>query len=192
MDLMDLITGQLSNPDILNQLANSVNASPEQVEKVAKIGLPTMIEQISRNTSSREGKEALANALDQHKDDDINDLAGFLKGVDKNDGSKILQHVFSTKNEKVQNSLAKQSGMDSSQVSGIMSMLAPMLLGILGNQKKSQGLDPDGVATLTSQLTKSIGGNSGIMGIATKLLDSDGDGDIMDDLGGLLGKFFKK
>ena len=66
MDLMDLITGQLSNPDILNQLANSVNASPEQVEKVAKIGLPTMIEQISRNTSSREGKEALANALDQH------------------------------------------------------------------------------------------------------------------------------
>lgn len=192
MDLMELIAGQLSNPNILKQLGSSVNASPEQVEKVAKIGLPTMIEQINRNTSSTEGKQALANALDQHKDDDINDLAGFLNGVDTADGAKILQHVFLNKNEKVQNSLAKQSGMKSSQVSSIMSMLAPMVLGILGNQKKSQGLDADGVANLTSQLTNSLGGNSGLMGIATKLLDSDGDGDIIDDLGGLLGKFFKK
>lgn len=192
MDLMELIAGQLSNPNILKQLGSSVNASSEQVEKVAKIGLPTMIEQINRNTSSTEGKQALANALDQHKDDDINDLAGFLNGVDTADGAKILQHVFLNKNEKVQNSLAKQSGMKSSQVSSIMSMLAPMVLGILGNQKKSQGLDADGVANLTSQLTNSLGGNSGLMGIATKLLDSDGDGDIIDDLGGLLGKFFKK
>lgn len=192
MDLMDLIAGQLSNPDILNQLGNSINAKPEQIEKAAKIGLPAMIEQISRNAGTKEGRDALANALEQHKDDDISDISGFLKGVDTQDGMKILQHVFSEKNEKVQNSLAKQSGMDSNQISGLMSMLAPMVLGMLGNQKKSQDLDADGIANLTSQLTKSMGGNNPLMGMASKLLDTDGDGDIMDDLGGLLGKFFKK
>lgn len=192
MDIMDLIAGQLSNPDILNQLGKSINAKPEQIEKAAKIGLPAMVEQINRNASTKEGREALANALDQHKDDDISDITGFLKGVDTQDGMKILQHVFANKNDKLQSSLAKQSGMDSNQVSGLMAMLAPMVLGMLGNQKKSQGLDADGVANLTSQLTKSMGGSSGLMGIASKLLDSDGDGDIMDDIGGLLGKFFKK
>ena len=130
--------------------------------------------------------------MDQHKDDNVSDIVGFLKGVDTKDGSKILQHVFSDKNDKVQNSIAKQSGLDSSQASGLMSMLAPMVLGAMGNQKKSQNLDTNGVANLTSQLTKSMGKNTDLMGMASKLLDSDGDGDIMDDVGGLLGKFFKK
>ena len=192
MDLMGLLGDKLSDPDILKQLGNSVNASPDQVEQATRIGLPTILEQISRNSGSKEGRESLANALDQHKDDDISDIAGFLKGVDTKDGSKILQHVFSNKNDKVQNSIATQSGMDSSQVSGLMSMLAPMVLGALGNQKKYQGLDADGVANFTSQLIKSSGKNDGLMGMANKLLDSDGDGDIMDDVGGLLGKFFKK
>lgn len=192
MDIMDLINNQLSNPDILKQLGNSVNANPAEVEKAAKIGLPTILEQISRNASTKEGKESLANALDQHKEDDLTDVLGFLKGVDTKDGSKILEHVFSGKNQKIQNSIAKQSGMDSNQVSGLMSMLAPMVLGMLGNQKKSQSLDADGVANLTSQITKYVGKDINLMGIASKLLDSDGDGDIMDDLGGLFGKFFKK
>lgn len=192
MDLMDLLGDKLSDPDILKQLGNSVNASPKQVEQATKLGLPTILEQISRNAGTKEGRESLTNALDQHKDDDISDISGFLKGVDASDGSKILQHVFSNKNDKVQNSIAKQSGMDSNQVSGLMSMLAPMVLGALGNQKKSQGLDADGVANFASQLTKTSGKNDGIMGMATKLLDSDGDGDIMDDVGGILGKFFKK
>lgn len=192
MDLIDLLGNQLSNPDILKQLGKSINASPKQVESAAKIGLPAMVEQISRNASTKEGRDSLAKALDQHKDDDISDIVGFLKGVDTKDGSKILQHVFSGKNDKVQNSIAKQSGLDSSQASGLMSMLAPMVLGAMGNQKKSQNLDANGVANLTSQLTKSMGKNTDLMGMATKLLDSDGDGDIMDDVGGLLGKFFKK
>lgn len=192
MNLMDLLGNQLSNPDILKQLSKSVNAKPEQVENAAKIGLPALVEQISRNASTKEGRNSLAKALDQHKDDDVSDVLGFLKGVDTKDGSKILQHVFSDKNDKVQNSIAKQSGLDSSQASGLMSMLAPMVLGAMGNQKKSQNLDTNGVANLTSQLTKSMGKNTDFMGMASKLLDSDGDGDIMDDVGGLLGKFFKK
>lgn len=192
MDIMDLISKQLSNPDILKQIGNSVNAKPDQVEKVAKLGLPTMLEQLNRNTNDKEGKLALANALEQHKDDNVDDIAGFLKGVDTKDGAKILEHVFSNKNQRVQSTLSKQSGMNTSQVSRTMAMLAPMVLGILGNQKKSQNLDADGVSNLVSQVTNSMGGNSALMGMATKLLDADGDGDIMDDIGGLLGKFFKK
>lgn len=192
MDIMDLISKQLSNPDILKQIGDSVNAKPDQVEKVAKLGLPTMLEQLNRNTKDKEGKLALTNALDQHKDDNVDDITGFLKGVDTKDGAKILEHVFSNKNQRVQSTLSKQSGMKTSQVSGIMAMLAPMVLGILGNQKKSQNLDADGVSNMISQVTNSMGANSGLMGMATKLLDADGDGDIMDDIGGLLGKFLKK
>lgn len=194
MDLMELIAGQLSNPDILKQLGKQVNSSPQEVEKIVKMGLPTIIEQINRNTNTKDGADALDNALEKHKDDNISDISGFLKGVNTTEGGKILEHVFSNKNQKIQNNIAKQSGMDRSQVSNILSTLAPMVLGMLGNQKKSQNLDADGVANLTTSLTKSLGMGSSndLMGMASKLLDSDGDGDIMDDLGGLFGKFLNK
>ena len=44
MDILDLITNQLNNPDVLNQLGTKVGANPDQVQKLAQLGLPTMLE----------------------------------------------------------------------------------------------------------------------------------------------------
>ncbi len=67
MDILDLITSQLNNPDVLNQLGGKVGASPEQVQKLAQLGLPTMLEALNRNTSNPEGAQSLAGALDKHQ-----------------------------------------------------------------------------------------------------------------------------
>lgn len=192
MDFMSLIKDQLSNPDILAKLGNSVGADADQVSKVTQLGLPALLEGLNRNAQTQDGAEALAAALDQHKDDPVSDLSGFLRNVDQNDGAKILSHVFGGKKEKVQNNLAKQTGLQSGQVSGLLTQLAPMLLGALGNQKKEDNLDANGIAGLLPSLGSLLGGSNsgGLSGIAS-LLDADKDGNIMDDLKGLLGKFLK-
>lgn len=194
MDLMNLLSNQLLNQDVLGKLGNSVNADPSQVQKLAQLGLPALMEALKRNASTEEGANALAGALEQHQDDNVDDVEDFLQKVDDNDGAKMLSHIFADKNDSVQNSLAKKTGLDVSQVTGLMTKFAPLLLGALGNQKKAQNLDASGIAGLTSQISQSLGqsGGGGLMNIAASLLDSDKDGDVMDNLGGLLGGLFKK
>lgn len=191
MDVIKLINDQLTNPDTLRKLGQTVGAQPEQVQKVAQLGLPALLQALGNNAGTSGGAESLAGALDQHKDDDVDDIDGFLNTVNPNDGAKILQHAFAGKNEIVQNNLARQSGLQTGQVSGLMAMLAPLLLGALGNQKKAQNIDASGLSGMLSGVLGQAG-NKGLMGMVTNLLDSDKDGDIMDDVGNLLKGFMKK
>lgn len=194
MDIMELIMSQLNDKDALAELGKKVGANPSQVKQVTQMGLPTLIKALSNNASTPKGAEALAGALDQHKDDDINDIIRYIKNVDTEDGRKILNHVLANKNQNVQTRLAKQAGLETSQVTGLMSQLAPLLLGALGQQKKKENLDATGISSLTSLLSDSMGkkDDSGIMGMVSQLLDSDKDGDILDDVSGIIGSILKK
>lgn len=190
MNLMNLLAGQLNNPDALDKLGKSVGASPEQVNQLAKIGLPTLMKALGQNASTPEGASALTRALEQHEEDEVDDLDRFLGKVDTNDGEKILEHILSGKKLTVQQNLASQTGLQSSQVSGLLTQLAPLLLGALGQQKKRQNLDASGISNLLSGAMS--GGDSDLMGMASKILDADKDGDVMDDIGNLIGGFMKK
>jgi len=68
-------------------------------------------------------------------------------------------------------------------------MLAPLLLGQLGQQKKQGGFDLSSLGSLLGG--SSLKGND-VMNMVTGLLDSDGDGDVIDDVSKLLGGFLKK
>lgn len=191
MELLKMVTEQLMDEGMLNKMGESVGARPEQVKKVTQMGLPALMEAMGRNAKDPEGLSSLLAALDKHQEDDVEDLSGFLNKVDPKDGAKILDHVFGGSNPRVQSNLARQAGMDPSQVSGIMSQLAPILLGALGQEKKRGNM---GVGSILGLLTDGIGqgGNGGITAMVSGLLDVDDDGSIIDDVSELLGGFFKK
>jgi hypothetical protein len=186
MDILELI----SNPDTLNKLGQSIGVEPTQVQKLAQLGMPALLQAMGRNAGTSEGASALVSALDRHQDDNLEDINGFLGNLNSDEGAKMLQHIFAGNSGRVQNNLAKQTGLQADQVSGLMSQLAPLLLGTLAQQKKQQNLDASGITGLLNGLM-SQGGNSGLMGMVSNLLDSDNDGDIMDDVGGLLKGFLK-
>lgn len=191
MNLLDMLTGQLSDTNTLNQLGQPSGADTSQVQQLVQVGLPLLMQAMGKNSSTTEGAQELTAALDQHKDADVNDIPGFLNKVDTNDGAKIVEHVLGEENEQVQKNLAKKTGMDASQVSSILTMLAPLVMGYLGQQKKEQNLDANGVSgMLTNTLSQSS--DSGMMNMATQLLDADKDGSFIDDVGDMLGKLFKK
>ncbi|MGB4589912.1 MAG: DUF937 domain-containing protein [Clostridiaceae bacterium] len=194
MDISSMLDSILKDPSILQTLGNKVNADPEEVKKAATLGVPTIIEALNRNANSSEKKEALAKALDDHKDDDIDDLTNFLNNVDPDDSQKMVGHILGQDKSKVENSISKSSGLGIGQVSGLLSMLAPILIGMLGKKKKEANVGVDGLSDLTGSLGGLLGkgGAGGLMGMATKILDQDGDGDFMDDLGGIFGGLFGK
>ncbi len=191
MDLMEMLSGQIGNENVLKQLSKSIGADSSQIQQTMKFGLPALMQAMGKNASSQEGALSLAKALDNHKDDNIDNIESFLKNVDKEDGAKILNHILGSKNNLVQRNLAKQTGLKADQTSDLMSQLAPMLLGALGKEKAKQKVDSSGLAGMLAGALGQ-GKNNNLMDSVSKLLDADDDGSIIDDLSGMMGGFLKK
>jgi len=73
-----------------------------------------------------------------------------------------------------------------------MEMVAPMVMGALGKTTREEGLDVSGLSELlTGQQQEAEAEQPDIFGSLNKMLDSDGDGSSMDEIGGFLGKLFR-
>ncbi|MDD2591869.1 MAG: DUF937 domain-containing protein [Erysipelotrichaceae bacterium] len=191
MDITKFITQQLSNPKTLSLLGQKINAKPSQVKEAAQLGIPTLLQALTRNTSSQQGARSLAKALDDHQDDNIDDIESFLDHLDPDDAKKMLKHILADKSDRVQTNVAKKTGLQTDQVSNLMTQLAPLLMGALAKQKREEKVDENGLQGLLGGLLNQGGGND-LMGMVSNLLDADDDGNVMDDVGGLLQGFFKK
>ncbi len=191
INLFDLISQKLNDEDTSSELAKSVGTTPDKVQKVTQLGLPTLLQGLTRNASTQEGAESLNRALDQHKDENVDDVKSYLSNADRSGGQKILSHIFPENEERVEKNLATQTGLKKNQVSGILSQIAPLLLAALGNEKTKSNVDSSGIAGFLSNIASSSS-NSGMMGKAADLLDKDRDGSFLDDAGSFFGKFFKK
>lgn len=198
-NILDLIQSQLSG-DVIEQLSNKVGGNTAETQSAIQSAIPTILKALTNNVSTTEGASSLANALEKDHDGSIlNDLMGFITaGNDTNGGNGILQHLFGDKRQNVEQEISQQSGLNSGATSNLMTQLAPIVMGFLGQQKKQGGLDIGGIASLvmnqfTGARTQSSTQN-GQLDMITSLLDRDGDGSIMNeamDIGkGLLGNLF--
>jgi len=149
VDLVNMLAKQLSDPKVVEQLGKSVGADPKKTQQLAQVALPALMGALQKNAASPEGAKSLNKALEAHKDDKVDDILGFLQNVDTKDGAKILQHIFGGNRDAVQSNLAQKAGLQSNQASDLLTQLAPLVLGALGNQKKQGG---------QSDLTNLIGG----------------------------------
>ena len=80
------------------------------------------------------------------------------------------------------------AGLGKAQSAQLLAMLAPIVMGVLGSAKRSKGLDAGGLASMLGQERGRIGAPTGGLGSLMQLIDQDGDGSVIDDVGGMLGK----
>ncbi len=189
---LEALLGLLQGQD-LGQLAEQVGGNEGQVKNGVMAALPAMLTALSKNTGTEKGAQELNNALETKHDGSIlNNLSGYLSNPDLKDGAGILNHLFGSQTSNVANAVSQSSGLDSNGSMKMLQMLAPVLMGMLGQQKKQNNLDAEGIGNLTSMLASNFGseaGASGIMDVVTNLLDANKDGNVMDDIMGMVGKF---
>ena len=190
---LEALLGLLQGQD-LGQLAEQVGGNEGQVKNGVMAALPAMLTALSKNTGTEKGAQELNNALETKHDGSIlNNLSGYLSNPDLKDGAGILNHLFGSQTSNVANAVSQSSGLDSNGSMKMLQMLAPVLMGMLGQQKKQNNLDAEGIGNLTSMLASNFGseaGASGIMEAVTKLLDANKDGNVVDDIMGMVGKIF--
>ena len=190
---LEALLGLLQGQD-LGQLAEQVGGNEGQVKNGVMAALPAMLTALSKNTGTEKGAQELNNALETKHDGSIlNNLSGYLSNPDLKDGAGILNHLFGSQTSNVANAVSQSSGLDSNGSMKMLQMLAPVLMGMLGQQKKQNNLDAEGIGNLTSMIASNFGseaGASGIMDVVTNLLDANKDGNVMDDIMGMVGKLF--
>ena len=190
---LEALLGLLQGQD-LGKLAEQVGGNEGQVKNGVMAALPAMLTALSKNTGTEKGAQELSNALETKHDGSIlNNLSGYLSNPDLKDGAGILNHLFGSQTSNVANAVSQSSGLDSNGSMKILQMLAPVLMGMLGQQKKQNNLDAEGIGNLTSMLASNFGseaGASGIVDVVTNLLDANKDGNVMDDIMGMVGKLF--
>jgi len=96
----------------------------------------------------------------------------------------------------VARSLGGATGLDASQSTQLLAMLAPLVMGAIGQQQRQQCLDAGGKARALAGARPQAQQASPVMGMLNQLLDADGDGSAMDEIAekglGLLSGFLKK
>ena len=198
MDLMELLKGQLGS-GLMDQLSNQIGGDKQQTETATNGILSTLIGALSQNVTKLGGADALAGALDRDHDGSIlNDISGFLGGNTQTqnpsttNGAGILSHILGDKLGGAAQMISQISGLNGDQTGSLMTTLAPIVLGVLGQAKQQNGLDANGIAGLLGNTTQTQSGSNPFMGMVSQFLDQNHDGNVMDDIVNMGMKFFSK
>ncbi len=205
MDLFDLLKGQMGEAAmgaLTSQLGG--RASAKETNSGMDGAMSILMNALSKNAKSSGGASALSNALDRDHDGSIlDDVVGFINGTSQQsnarsqNGAGILGHILGAQQGSAVDQLSKASGLSNSQSSSMLAKMAPLVLGMLGKQKKTSGIDLGGLSGILSGAAGNANNRtSGMGGLLTSFLDQDGDGSIVDDAvkigGGFLKNFFKR
>lgn len=197
--------------ELIKGVATETGQPKTKTADVLGMALPLLMGAMKKNVQSPQGAEGLLNALSsQHTGSILDDLSGmFGGGVDSNikqDGAGILGHILGSKQPVVENELSNRSGISPAAISEMLKIAAPVIMGMLGRQRSQSNISSG--SDLNTLLGSMLGGQPRQnQDLITSLIDSDGDGSVLDDvsdivlgggsgkqsgLGGLLGGLFGK
>ena len=189
--ILDLLNGPLGKT-LIQGVSQQFSMDEGTTQKALGTAMPLILGAMKNNASTTDGATGLLGALNKenHNGGIMDSLTSILGGsnVDDNvmqDGAGILGHVFGGKENNVAQAVSKSSGIDLGSAMNILKVAAPVLMGALGKQAKSQNVtDQNGLGSLLGGMLGN--GEQEQQSLVSKLLDADGDGSIIDDVAGML------
>ena len=193
--MIEMLMDQLGG-DNLSQMSRQLGMTEKDTAQAMPDVLAVLTGALARNSAKGDGANVLAAALDKDHDGNIlDDLPNFINNFQSGAGDGILRHVLGDKRASVEQRMSEGGSFDTGTISKLFTMLAPLVMGMLGRTKSQGGLDVGaltGLLGMEKQEAERRAPRS--TDIFTQLFDADGDGQVADDMGkigmGLLGKLF--
>ena len=194
--LLELLSSS-QGKELINGISQQAGVSESNTSQILDMALPLLTGAMKKNIQTPEGAQGLMNALNSKHDGSILDnLGGFFQGgVDDGvmkDGEGILGHLLGGKQANVENTLSQKTGIDAGSIAQILKVAAPIIMGFLGKQTRQGHVnDSQGLNTLLGSM---LGGQpKQNQSLIESLIDTDGDGSVLDDVAGMvLGSSKKK
>jgi hypothetical protein len=187
--LIGMIASQLTGPAI-GQIAQQIGSDSNTTQSAINMALPMLLSAMGNHASNNSGADELHQAAQNHDGSIIDDVMGFLGNSQSGGiGSAILGQFLGGNNGAIANVIGQQAGLSASSSTQLLGILAPIVMGALGKSTQNEGLDAGGLAQMLGAAAGSSGGND-LLSAATKMLDADGDGNVVEDISSLIGKIF--
>lgn len=193
MNITDLITGGIGS-NVTSAISKTLNIDEDKTKWLVAAAVPLMVAALNYNAKkSSEKAENINKALEQHDGSIFSQLDKLTDSAVSTDGKRIVQHIFGSNTDVVKTNLASRTGLSTEKIEGALALLAPLVMGFFGKQKK---LNNGGVGDLIGNI---LGGQSssggGILGsLVSNIMDSFGVSSPTNQgtLSNLAGEFFNQ
>ena len=172
-DLTNQVMGHLDDQRI-QAIAQQLGIDPSQAETAIQQAMPLLIGGLAKNAQN--DPTAVHSAIGDHAGSDVGSiLSSVLGGGGLGNGMAILGHIFGARQDQAAQGLGQQTGLGSQNAGQLLAILAPVVMGVLGNMSQRQGMSASGLGSVLGQEAQRIGGsNAG--GLLGAVFDQDGDG----------------
>jgi hypothetical protein len=152
---------QFLTPDMIAKIASALGLDRSVAQKAIGGAVPALLASLADVASSPNGARQLSSTLAQQQPGSLDSLKDLIGGSGKNalveTGSSMLSGLFGGGAlDTMAQSIGKFAGVDASSGKSIVAMLGPVVLGALGQQQRSAGLDASGLASLLGSQREQI------------------------------------
>jgi hypothetical protein len=193
MSLLEMLQQRLGGPAI-NTISRQLGADPGTTSNAVDAALPLLLSAVARNAGNPTQAQSLDQALSQDHDGSIlDDIPGFLTQGGGGAGAGILKHVLGGRQQNVPDRpqsghrTGRRQDRSTSDHAGAArdGCTRPGQTGESARQQRAlHHADWE-----HERLKESA---PGVMGALSRFLDHNNDGNVMDDVSGMLGKAFKR
>ena len=165
MDILELLKGQLDGP-LMERLGSAVGLDAAQARSIGQAVLPAQVAALREKAGTQAGAQQLLGLVAQLPAEGTQEPLGTPAGLEqlRQSGTALLPQLLGSGMEDGVQQLATQTGASRSGVLGMMQMVLPLTLGMLGQQAGRLGLNADNLGGLFSGAAEA---SSGIGGAVT-------------------------
>lgn len=186
--IFDTVMQQMGGEN-LSRISQQIGADESSTRTAVEAALPLLLGGLARNSAKPEGAASLGNALNEHRGGLLENLGALLGNPEAGPGAGILGHIFGNRRSNVEEGVGKATGLDKQQIGKLLMMLAPIVMAALARKASPRADAPQADGSLPNILEQETReaaqkAPSGLGGLIS-MLDRDGDGNPLNDLGGL-------
>lgn len=185
--LIGMLVSQLGGP-VVQQISQQIGADNGTTKSAVGMALPMLLSAMGNHANTSDGANAINQATQQNDDSILDNLMGFVGNAGAASmGSALLSQVLGGGSQNtIASAIGQQTGMDNGTTNQLLGMLAPIAIAAISKFSQQSGTDPSSIV----QSLAGAGDSNDLIGMATKMLDADGDGNPINDLGNIIGKLF--
>jgi Bacterial protein of unknown function (DUF937) len=143
---------QFLTPDMIAKIASALGLDRTVAQKAIGGAVPALLSSLADVASTPAGARQITNTLAQQPGS-LESLKSLMGGSGQNNlaetGSSMLSGLFGGGAlDTMAQTIGKFAGVDGGSIKSLLGMLGPVVLGTLGQQQRSAGLDASGLASL--------------------------------------------
>ena len=146
---------QFLTPDLVAKIARTLGIDPDVAQKAVNAAVPAILASFAGLAAKPAGAQQLSDTLEQQRPGMLSHLTGAIGGTDQkaiaDAGSGLLSTLLGGGGlNGLVSAMSAFSGINQNASKSVLGLIAPMVLGTLGQQQRSDGLDASGLANLLS------------------------------------------